>query len=140
MSSIVIQDWFRDDLYALVNSTITNEQSIALSKSIHHIKAEIQEICFANNNLSDKQFADLLDHIQLDSRLYNNLKRITYGSNNEFGHKTLASLDRFFKNKKAQFPLTHLALVNCKQRIRTVDPLLKTISSTENRLETLIIP
>ena len=38
ISSIVIQDWFSDDLYALMNHTITPEQSLALANTFKYMK------------------------------------------------------------------------------------------------------
>ena len=68
ISSIVIQNWFREDLYALMNSSITPEQTIALSKTFKLIKSDVKEILFANNNMNDKQFADLLSHMIEDEK------------------------------------------------------------------------
>ena len=125
--SIVIQDWFRDDLYALMNVSISPEQSMALAKTFKHYDKAIKEICFADNNMNDRQFADLLSHIITDEKQYNDLQRITYAGNNELGLKTLEVLDQFIKKKPVSYPLTHISLVNCKLRIRTIEPFFKTL-------------
>ena len=99
ISSIIIQDWFKPDLYALLNQTITLEQTSALSKTFKYIKKDIKEICFANNNMTDKQFADILDAIVSNEKQHNTLQKITYGTNNELGTKTLKSLENLILNK-----------------------------------------
>ena len=123
-----------------MNHTITPEQTTALANTFKYMKSDVKEICFANNNMNDKQFADLLTHMTQDPKQFNNLHRITYGSNNELGWLTLEVLDKFLRDKHPNFPLTHLALVNCKRRIRTIEPLLMTLNTKENHLESLIIP
>ena len=49
-------------------------------------------------------------------------------------------LDYIIREKHPSFPLTHLALVNCKRRVRTIEPLLVTLINKENHLESLIVP
>ena len=85
ISSFVVQDWFREDLYALMNTNINPDQSLALANTFKYIEHNVSEICFANNNMSDSQFAELLTAIKDETKQYNNLSRITYGSNNELG-------------------------------------------------------
>ena len=143
ISSIVIQDWFKDDLYALMHVGVTPEQSMALANSFKyygHNGQDVKEICFFNNNMADKQFADLLTAMIEDEKQYNDLQRISYGGNNELGQHTMTVLDKLITEKHPSFPLTHLALVNCKKRIRTIEPLFKTLESKDNHLESLIIP
>ena len=60
ISSFVIQNLFRDDLYAIFNKVISVDHSNALGESLKYIDIDMKEICFANNKLSDKQFAHLL--------------------------------------------------------------------------------
>ena len=55
--------------------------------------------------------------------------------------KTLKSLENLILNKiPASYPFTHLALVGCKQRVKSIDPLLKTLEIKKTTLQTLIIP
>ena len=105
---------FRKDLYALMHIGLTDEQSHALARAFKYNQHDINEICFVNNNISDKQFADLLQEMIKNDKVFNDLQRISYGGNNELGLKTMEVLDHIIKNKHASFPLTHLALVNCK--------------------------
>ena len=70
------------------------------------MKTDIREICFANNNMSDRQFADLLTHMIQDEKQFNDLTKITYGSNNEFGWRTLEIIDKILRDKHPSFPLT----------------------------------
>ena len=73
ISSFVVQNLFRDDLYAILNKVISTEHSNALCDSLPYIDIDMKEICFANNALSDKQFAQLLNSIMEDKKLYMNL-------------------------------------------------------------------
>ena len=54
-----------------MNHTITVEQTIALANTFKYMKSNnksIKEILFANNNMGDKQFADLLSHMIDDTQ------------------------------------------------------------------------
>ena len=73
ISSLIIQNWFREDLYALMNVGVTPEQSKALSKVFKYIEQDVKEICFANNNFTDAQFASLLSHMIADEKQFNDL-------------------------------------------------------------------
>ena len=75
-----------------------------------------------------------------NEKVFNDLQRITYGGSNELGLKTLEVLDHVIRHKHAAFPLTHLALVNCKQHIKTLEPLFITLDTKESHLQSLIIP
>ena len=100
---------------------------MALAKAFRYYEKDVKEICFSNNNMNDKQFADLLSRIITDEKQYNDLQRITSAGNNDLGQKTLEVLDYFIKNKNPSYPLTHISLVNCKLRIRTIQPLFMTL-------------
>ena len=110
-----------------MNVSIAPDQSHALCGIFKYIEKDVHEICFANNNMNDDQFAEILTAIIEEEKQYNNLERITYGSNNELGYNSVEMLDQFIGEKNPQFPLTHLALVNCKKRIATIEPLLITL-------------
>ena len=140
--SLIIQDWFKDDLYALLNISVTPEQSLSLAKVFKYYGQsgkDIKEIIFANNSISDKQFAEFLTHIIDNEAQFNNLQKISYGGQNELGQNTINVLDRLIKDKHPSFPLTHLALVNCKRRSR-IEPLFQTLEQRENYISTLILP
>ena len=111
-----------------------------MARAFKYNRHDINEVCFANNNISDQQFAELLSEMIDNEKVFNDLQRITYGGNNELGLKTMQVLDHLIREKHASFPLTHLALVNCKSHIRTMEPLFITLDSKENHLHSLIIP
>ena len=131
---------FRKDLYLLNNTSLSEDQSNALGNTFKYMKREINELCFSNNNLKDKQFADLLAKLVSVPAQFDSLQRITYANSNELGPLTLAVLHRILDEKSSQFPLTHLALANCKLRLGSILPLLSTLNAIPNVLQTLIIP
>ena len=100
----------------------------------------MKEVCFADNSMHDQQFADMLKEIISDERVANNLRKITYGKNNELGPRTLEVFMKLLSEKRASHPLTQLALVGCKSRLSTISPLLTLLNSVENQLQTLLIP
>lgn len=51
--SLILQDQFRKDLYALVNTVITPAQSVALGKAFKLLGQQTKEVCFSNNSLHD---------------------------------------------------------------------------------------
>ena len=63
--------------------------------------------------MHDSQFAEMLAEIMSDGRVANNLQKITYGKDNEFGPRTLAVLTKLVAEKDGAHPLTQLALVGC---------------------------
>ena len=131
---------FRKDLYYLNNTSLSEAQSKALGTTFKYMKRKIHEVCFSNNNMKDKQFADLLAQLVSDPKQFDSLWRIAYLNGNELGPHTLAELHRILEEKSSQFPLTHLTLVNCKLRLRNILPLLHSLNTIPNVLQTLIIP
>ena len=134
-ASLVVHDQFRKDLYALINTVVTPEQSVALGKTFRLLGREaVSELCFSNNNLHDQQFADMLTEIISDKQVADNLQKITYGKNNELGPKTLDVFMKLVAEKSRETPLTQLALVGCKSRLSTISPLLTMLNTVENQL------
>ena len=74
-----------------MNKAITVDQSDALGESLKYIQKDFKEICFADNGLSDKQFASLLAHIMTEEKLYNDLQKINY-AHNELGPYAVEAL------------------------------------------------
>ena len=119
-------------MYAILNKVISVEHSNALCDSLPYIDIDMKEICFANNALTDKQFAKLLTGIMEDKKLYMNLQKITY-FNNEFGLQSIEVLTKLFLNKNARYPITQISLVDVKKCV-TIEPLLKALISKDNYL------
>ena len=103
-----------------MNVGVTKEQSQALGKAFKYNSQDINEICLINNNIVDDQFAELLQELMQNDKVFDDLQRITYGGNNELGMKTMETLDRLINEKHPSFPLTHLTLVECKNHVSTV--------------------
>ena len=114
----------------MFNKLITKEQSLALGESLKYTDKNIREICFANNQFIDKQFAQLLTHIMKDKKLYNDLQKLTY-TDNEFGVESMKVLQEMMLNKHIRYPFTHLSLVDIKRCVN-IDPILKTLGSKDN--------
>ena len=132
-AELVVHDQFRNDLYSLINVAINPEQSAALGKTFRlRAGKKVKELCFANNNLHDWQFADMLEEIISDKKVLHKLRSITYGKNNELGPKTLRIVMKLLAEKQGEKPMTHLALVGCKSRLSTISPLLKMLNTAEN--------
>ena len=101
---------------------------------------DVKEVCFSNNKMSDKQFADILTQIIEDGALFRKIQGITYTDNNEVGNRTLAALSRFLTEKDTAFPLRHLNLVKCHCRVSSLLPLLVPLNSKRGQLQSLAIP
>ena len=123
-----------------MNVGVSKEQSQALGKAFKYNHHDIKEICLINNNIVDQQFADLLEELMQNEKVFDDLQRITYGGNNELGMKTMQMLDKLINEKHPSFPLTHLTLVECKNHLSTVQPLLLSLETRQSHLQTLVIP
>ena len=98
-------------------------------KAFKYNKTDVNEICLINNNIVDQQFSDLLEELIQNDKVFDDIQRITYGGNNELGKKSMDSLDKLINEKHPSFPLTHLTLVECKNHLSTVEPLLISLES-----------
>ena len=83
--SLVVQNQIKEGLYALTNAILSTEQSQALANTFKCMFTAAKEFCFSNNNLGDKQFADILTQMCGDQDLLEDLQGISYSHNNELG-------------------------------------------------------
>ena len=60
VSKVAINDSFKSNLYSLHNTNLSGEQVKALGQSLRFVDRKINELCFNNNSIQDKDFADLL--------------------------------------------------------------------------------
>ena len=65
-ATLVIHNNFKKDLFGLINTVITPGQAIALGKTFKLLDRDVKELYFANNNLRDQQFANMLREIISD--------------------------------------------------------------------------
>ena len=72
-------------MYALTNTSISTEQLQSLCNTFRCMFNSLKEICFSNNNLGDKPFADIINQMCSDEDLLEELARISYSNNNELG-------------------------------------------------------
>ena len=121
-STLVIHNNFKKELFGLINTVITPGQAIALGKTFKLLDHVVKELYFANNNLSDLQFANMLREIISEQTIADNIDKIIYGKNNELGPETMETLLELVDKKRGG--LTQLAFVGCKSRLSTMAPIL----------------
>ena len=84
VSKVAINDSFKSNLYSLHNTNLSGEQVKALGQSLRFVDRKINELCFNNNSIQDKDFADLLLSIK-DAEQFSGLSKIICVNNNEVG-------------------------------------------------------
>ena len=87
----------------------------------------------------DGEFADLLMAVK-DTEQFRALEKIICVNKNELGPNILAAIDLMLDNKEQISQLSHLCFTNCKLRVGSIFPLLKTLHTRTNTVKTLIIP
>ena len=138
--NIVVQSRVKEEMYALTNTIINSEQLESLASILKIMEDTLRELCLSNNNTTDKQFSDLLQLIVADETLREDLQRITYSHNNELGPKSVSSLEQLIRRKSLSSPLTHLYLINCKQRPANFSPIFTSLQFARNQIKTLALP
>ena len=90
--NIVVQNKVKEEMYALTNTIINQEQLESLASILKLMDDSLKELCLSNNNITDRQFSDLLEIIIADEYMQQDLQQITYSNNNELGPRSIYML------------------------------------------------